>query len=1028
MHDWVVSTRGNVAKFKAEFENYFNLHYTLIYYVYTFFALMVDQRAKNLFLTYWDKTGKWYPYFYDNDTCFGINNQGELSLDYYHEDCDQLGNATVYNGQNSTLWVNFREAFADEIQETYQQLRSDGKITYDMLEDRFITQGSDKWSESVYNEDSEFKYVSMLKSDNDASNLVQLRGSGEEHFRYFIENRINYCDSKWYAPEYANDYVSLRIYTPVDAAGVPIPNLAVPACADITVTPYSNMYAGVRYKANGTLYQERSEHSVPVTFEAPDEIFNNTETAIYGASQLSSLGDLSPLYCGSIKAANATKLTELIVGSGVEGYSNENLWEIEVGTNKLLKKIDVRNCPRLESPLALTGCPNIEEIYATGTSITGIDLVDGGILRIAHLPATVTNLTLKNQLYIEDFTLAGYSNIKTLHIENCPSIDTWNLLNIATSLERLRLTGVDWTFDTAQDLIGLNARNLGGVNEYGYNTDKPHISGKAHIKELTGAEFAQVKAMFPYLDISYDTLTSQLIFMTWDGAAELYRTTIINGGNGIDPVTNGTISAPVRESTAQYDFTYAGWSKAKDADAIDENALLNVESDRCVYVAYSRVLRYYDVKFYTGTTLLYTQSTPYGGTAYYTGEEPQKTGVDNPQDYEFVGWDPAPINITGELKCYAKFDYLGAWARELIKGTIYGDYENDRVTSVGNYAFYNKTLITAIDFPNAESIGAYSFHGCTGLTSIYFPKVKSIGQYAFNQCSKLTKVTIPPHSMNMEFYAFGVCSSLTEVHISDLAAWVGNTVATSTTERCSTPIWNGAQLYLNGEKIVKLDPEDLPGVTSIEKCAFQSQDITSVNLPEVTYVNALAFAYCKSLTDFVFGEDADLSDKSFLNCTSIRFVKGLYKFIGTSTFEGCTGLEEVELPRFANTIYNYAFMNCTKLKRVSFGASGLKGGSFGRNNAFSNCENFNVFILRSDTLWNLGNINNFSNTPFASGGTGGVLLVPSTLVESYKTANNWSTLYGYGTNKFLAIEDYTIDGTIDGELNETKLVEVIANV
>ncbi len=65
MHDWVVSTRGNVAKFKEEFENYFDLHYTLIYYVYTFFALMVDQRAKNMFLTYWGKTDKWYPYFYD---------------------------------------------------------------------------------------------------------------------------------------------------------------------------------------------------------------------------------------------------------------------------------------------------------------------------------------------------------------------------------------------------------------------------------------------------------------------------------------------------------------------------------------------------------------------------------------------------------------------------------------------------------------------------------------------------------------------------------------------------------------------------------------------------------------------------------------------------------------------------------------------------------------------------------------------------------------------------------------------------
>lgn len=92
LHNWVLSTKqsgatnanlsssytdidGNVhtkdtaayrlAKFKTEFEDHFNMHYTLVYYVYTFFALMVDQRAKNMFLTYWGETNQWYPYFYD---------------------------------------------------------------------------------------------------------------------------------------------------------------------------------------------------------------------------------------------------------------------------------------------------------------------------------------------------------------------------------------------------------------------------------------------------------------------------------------------------------------------------------------------------------------------------------------------------------------------------------------------------------------------------------------------------------------------------------------------------------------------------------------------------------------------------------------------------------------------------------------------------------------------------------------------------------------------------------------------------
>ena len=53
------------------------------------------------------------------------------------------------------------------------------------------------------------------------------------------------------------------------------------------------MYAGVKYRANGTLQQQRAEANVPVTFIAPAETFNDTETAIYGASEISSLGDLA---------------------------------------------------------------------------------------------------------------------------------------------------------------------------------------------------------------------------------------------------------------------------------------------------------------------------------------------------------------------------------------------------------------------------------------------------------------------------------------------------------------------------------------------------------------------------------------------------------------------------------------------------------------------------------------------------------------------------------------------------------------
>ena len=686
MHDWVVSTKDNIDKFKTEFEDYFDLHYSLIYYVYTFFALMTDQRAKNMFLTYWGSTGKWQPWFYDNDTCFGINNWGELLYDYYHEDTDQLNGENIYTGQNSLLWSNFREAFADKIKETYQNLRKDGYITYDKMIDRFITKGSDKWCESIYNEDGEFKYISMLRSDNDGANLFRLRGSGEEHFKYFIKNRINYCDSKWYASDYADDYVSLRISTPTKWTGIE-------PKADIKVTAYNDMYAGVKYTASSSIIQEKVSHGQSVTFKASEnDVFTGTETIIFGASQLTSIGDLAPLYCGSVDVSKAIKLTELKIGNSTAGYSNPNLKELSLGTNKFLKKIDIRNCPNLAISLDLSECTNLEEIYADGSAITGIEFANNGRLKKATLPSTVTNLTIKNQKHIEEITSEGYAGLKTLWVENCPTFNTLAVLAEATSLERARLTDVNWSYPDASVLVRLAESNIAGIDENGINTGTMWIDGTCHIEVLAGSEMATINEAFPHLTITYDTLAAKLTYKSWDGKTVLYTELIQNGGNGTCPSTAGNIPKPTRASTAQYDYTFGGWSKNMD-DIPDLHALQKVEADRIVYAAFNHSLRYYSVKFYSGTTLLQTVTAGYGSDAVYTGEPVTKTDVDDPTDFDFIGWSPEPTDIKGDTVCYAKFydsrEISDSWA------TIVENCNNGSATrkyEIGSYKSLDITL------------------------------------------------------------------------------------------------------------------------------------------------------------------------------------------------------------------------------------------------------------------------------------------------------------------------------------------------
>jgi hypothetical protein len=90
--------------------------------------------------------------------------------------------------------------------------------------------------------------------------------------------------------------------------------------------------------------------------------------------------------------------------------------------------------------------------------------------------------------------------------------------------------------------------------------------------------------------------------------------------------------------------------------------------------------------------------------------------------------------------------------------------------------------------------------------------------------------------------------------------------------------------------------------------------------------------------------------------------------------------------------------------------------------AFRYCSKLNTLILRSTTLCTLGNVNALNTTPFTSSlSGGGKLYVPAALVSAYQTAKEWSTIYGYENNEFRALEDYTVDGTITGALDESKI-------
>ena len=951
------SEEYRLAKFKAEFEDYFVLDAMLYNYLFTELFLMVDNRAKNAFPTYYKGDGKWIILPYDYDTAIGTNNEGALVFSYELEDIDITSTgADVYNGQESVLYVNIRKAFYDELTAMYQTLRSEGKLSYEDTTNRF-EEHQNKWPEAIFNEDSQFKYIDPLLEDGNASYLSMLQGDKEQQRKWWLFNRFRYIDSKYVTGDALTKYITIRGY----------------AKSSINITPYADIYATVKY--GSYLVQKRALRGNTYTLECPLDNVNDTEIYIYSSDQLKDVGDLSGFHVGYADFSMASRLQALKLGDASESYSNRNLNELYLGNNQLLKTIDIRNCPNLgtgdQKTVDLSGCTNIENIYFDGTSIAGVNLPNGGILKVLHLPGTITSLTLRNQKALTDFVVPSYANITTLRLENVSDVvDGFAMLMVVPAASRVRLVGFDWSFESVSDITSLYDRldTMRGLDENHNNVDDAQMVGTVRVDSILGSELAELES-HGYLNINivYQHITSFLHYYNHDGSELLYTETIVDCADGTydgepsrensdrfmydfngwslspdgeandDALLNVTSdrnvyaayeatpivylyyynydgsellhretficsgngsydSEPSRESTAQYDYEFSGWSLTPNGTASND-ALLNVTSNRNVYAAYISTIRKYTVYFYNDSTLLQTvPNVPYGGSATYLGNAPTMAE----EDYEFRGWSPEPVNITGDTYCYAQFKFNGLISTKLVERTLRGEYTNETVKSIGSYAFHGCTSLTSVSFPVVTSVGTNAFQNCTSLTSVSFPVATYLGGYAFHTCRSLTSV-------------------------------------------------------------------NFPAVTSIGTNAFYScTSLTSVSFPVATYIGSSAFCSCRSLTSV-----------NFPAVTSI----------GSSAFCSCTSLTSVNFP-VATYLGDYAFLKCTL---------------------------FSVLRLSSPSVCTLMGSNAFLGTKIASGT--GYIYVPASLSASYKTAGNWTAF----SNQFRALEDYTVNGTVTGDLDESKI-------
>lgn len=203
-----------------------------------------------------------------------------------------------------------------------------------------------------------------------------------------------------------------------------------------------------------------------------------------------------------------------------------------------------------------------------------------------------------------------------------------------------------------------------------------------------------------------------------------------------------------------------------------------------------------------------------------------------------------------------------------------------------------------------------------------------------------------------------------------------------------------------------------------------SKTCTEINLPGVTTISTVyrLFSQNSKLVS-VYLPDLTFSDSQYMlaNCSNLETLyTPLLTKVPAYALENSTKIKSVRFPK-ASIIDNAICRGCTALEYADFGNADHNQSVRFSQYAFQNCTSFKVLVIRSNAVWTLYNVTVFANSPFAEGNTGGVLLVPSTRVNEYAEATNWSVLYGYGTNRFLPLEEYTVDGTTSGEIDWDKV-------
>lgn len=247
--------------------------------------------------------------------------------------------------------------------------------------------------------------------------------------------------------------------------------------------------------------------------------------------------------------------------------------------------------------------------------------------------------------------------------------------------------------------------------------------------------------------------------------------------------------------------------------------------------------------------------------------------------------------------------------RKLIAVAGYGLTEYsipEGVTTIGNYAFYN-TSIVSLEFPSSITrISAEAFGQARLSKVIMRASIPPVLEKTVFLKNYLTEIVVPAASLqrykeadNWSYYA--------DIIVPDGEVVPNNEIWYTTASESAITLGGGNTSYYNvadfGAGIVSHTFENGLGtivfdkdVTGIPSYAFYNANLTSIQLPQSV----------KVIGRSALGANRDLTEIS---------LPGSLKAIRDNAFNN-SGIESIYIPASTDSLYSYAFSSCSSLKEV----------------------------------------------------------------------------------------------------------------